>query len=514
MSMPISFVMQLEGAETVKSQIHGVADTVRSTGDQMEQSTSKTEKLTSAFSKFAGTAGQITTVASSATALVFQWDALGDAALRVEKAENRLTSSRASFISAQEQLNKLVDKGITSGPQYEEALLRVQAAEERMTIATKDVEQATGDMTKAQLQFGLQVIPTVLTSVTTFQNIGLKGLSLGFSGISKEAPFAAQGLGKFATATRIAQFAMGPFGLVMIGATTLFTMFATNAFGMRDALDSFAKKVEEVLPFLKPVFDFFRSIASALFPDVENATTSMQNTMSDQFNIISSSATTMQSSLAEQFRMAEVGISEMGGTFTTKLGEVSGGFTSMTDTAKASMDEITKSVKAGVDKVVDDLDILKSRLSDAQLQTYKALKSVAPSTAEAFVKATAGGTASTLTRLINRGVPSPIGYSGFAGTSGKKATTTTTTTTTTTRTRTMAHGGIIDEPVFGIGLMSGKNILLGERGPEAVVPLAKHGVVFAGGTRERVIERVIERVPVILEADGKEIARLVNKKLS
>jgi len=42
-------------------------------------------------------------------------------------------------------------------------------------------------------------------------------------------------------------------------------------------------------------------------------------------------------------------------------------------------------------------------------------------------------------------------------------------------TRRMAAGGILDEPVLGVGLRTGTQFSLAERGPEAVVPLGGHG---------------------------------------
>ncbi len=41
--------------------------------------------------------------------------------------------------------------------------------------------------------------------------------------------------------------------------------------------------------------------------------------------------------------------------------------------------------------------------------------------------------------------------------------------------RRMAAGGVLDEPVVGVGMRSGRSFLLAERGPEAVVPLGGHG---------------------------------------
>jgi len=38
-----------------------------------------------------------------------------------------------------------------------------------------------------------------------------------------------------------------------------------------------------------------------------------------------------------------------------------------------------------------------------------------------------------------------------------------------------ATGGIISEPIFGVGMTTGKNYLMGEAGPERVQPLTSFG---------------------------------------
>ena len=46
--------------------------------------------------------------------------------------------------------------------------------------------------------------------------------------------------------------------------------------------------------------------------------------------------------------------------------------------------------------------------------------------------------------------------------------------------RRMAAGGILNEPVLGVGLRTGTQFSLAERGPEAVVPLGGHGGARGG----------------------------------
>lgn len=367
-SFPISFLLQVQGDQEVKGRIQSLGGAFQNFGKQADVVNEKASKIQPNFQQ---AALGLTSAATSAVGLAFSFDNLSKAELRVDQAEKQATSARAAYLAAQSSLNELTAKGAVTGIAYEQASLRLKAAQEQLAIADEKVNQAQGDLTQGQLQFALQIIPTALTSVTAFKG-GLSALGLGFQATNVGAQTGAMGVQRFGMATRIAQLAMGPFGLAMIAISTVFTLVATNAFGIRDALDSFAKKVEEIFPVLKPVFDFFRNIASALFPEAKEETQSLERQFSGSFASI---AQTVDDSTAQQ---------------AGALGTLGDTFTSFQQTGSIQIAALADNVDAAADKIVSDAARIDKALGGAGISI-------------ASPAANVGGPASTRT------IPNPIG---------------------------------------------------------------------------------------------------------
>jgi hypothetical protein len=304
-SFPIAFLMQVQGDQEVKSKMQGVGGALQTVGKEADQVNTKTERI---GPNFQAAALGISAAATSAVGLAFQFDNLGKSELRVDSAEKNVASSRASPIAAQSALNDMVVKGVSTGADYEQAQLRLSAAEQQLLISQEKAKMAQGDLTQAQLMFGLQVVPTVLSAVTslsaakgilttatvmgtgatTSQTVANLGSIGSFTALSAATTGTSIATKAFALATKLAQIAMGPLGWALLAIGTVFTLVATNAFGIRDALDSFARKVEEIFPILKPVFDFFRGIASTLFPDTAEETGKLAQQFDTKFLAMSS----------------------------------------------------------------------------------------------------------------------------------------------------------------------------------------------------------------------------------
>jgi len=103
--------------------------------------------------------------------LFFQYDNLEKIQTRVDKAEKTRTTSQATLISAQQRVNDLVVKGITSGDDYQKATLQLSAAQDGLNIATDRLHQTQGDLTQSQTNFALSVVPTVISGVTAFTGV-------------------------------------------------------------------------------------------------------------------------------------------------------------------------------------------------------------------------------------------------------------------------------------------------------------------------------------------------------
>ena len=349
---PIAFDFQVRGDQQVKASIQGMGGAL----SQLDNTASRaSESATKVQRNYSQAALGLSTAASGAASLYFQYDNLEKAETRIATAEKQVDAARAAVLTSQNALNALVAKGITDGPVYEAVQLRVSAAQQELAIAGDKANQAQGDLTQSQLQFGLNVIPTVLGAVTSLS--AAKGLltastitgtgaqatqttvnlgSIGsFTALSASTTGAALATRGYALAVRLAQLATGPLGIAMIAIGTVFTLVATNAFGIRDALDSFAKKVESIFPILKPVFDFFRGIASTLFPDTKEKTDDLSQTFDTQFDKMSKTVDTSTG--------AQVGA----------LGSLSDQFVDTNTVASQNMSTLASNVSTQADSIVE-----------------------------------------------------------------------------------------------------------------------------------------------------------------
>ncbi len=78
----------------------------------------------------------------------------------------------------------------------------------------------------------------------------------------------------------------------------------------------------------------------------------------------------------------------------------------------------------------------------------------------------------------------------------------------------MANGGVINEPVFGVGARSRGSYAFGEKGPEAVLPLGRSatgGPVRLHPDDLRALAQVLASRPAVLQLDGREIDRYVEQ---
>lgn len=264
-SAPISFIFQVSGDSEAKSKIQSVGGAFQNFGKQAETTSMQTQKVTRDFK---GAALGMSAAASSAVALGFQYDNLRKSEIRVEQAEKNLTVAKGRLSEAQQALTKLQIQGISTGDDYEQAVLRLDAAQQQHAIATEKVSLATGDLSQDQLGFALNVIPTVITSVASVAAAAsAMGITLSASAIATNV--AALGMRAFSVAIRLAQLAMGPIGLILIGIGTVLTLIATNAFGVRDAINAMGKAIGDAIPFLKPVMEFFGAVGNALFGETD-----------------------------------------------------------------------------------------------------------------------------------------------------------------------------------------------------------------------------------------------------
>lgn len=296
---PIAFDFQVRGDQEAKTKIQGLGGAL----SQLDASAGKAAQSAVAFERnYQQAALGLTSAASAGASLYFQFDNLQKVQLRADTAAKNYTASQATLASAQATLNNLTEKGITSGDQYQAAVLRLQAAQEQVSIASQRQAIAQGDVSQAYALFALNIMPAVTAGTTGFTS-AMKALGITMDLARIKALFTGPpmltlagtlgGTGAAATGAAggmsILRRAMDfisthPLILPLTAVATVLTLVASNAFGLRDALDSFGKKVEEVFPAIKPVFDFFRWVAATLFPDAAKEASALQTQYDQQFS--------------------------------------------------------------------------------------------------------------------------------------------------------------------------------------------------------------------------------------
>jgi len=351
-------------------QLRAVSDQIRQLGDESAQSSAKVESTSVSITQLAteiGTsANQFNSAIKSASGLYFQYDALEKVELRVEKAERGLTSARAGLLGAQNALNELVGKGIESGPQYEEAQLRVQAAQDALRIKTEELGMAQENLSEAQFKFALSVIPTSISAVSSFaggvktlqgsmlvarlSSIDLSGAIWGTNTSLHATPIAsamaATGVRGFGLAVKTTMLSIGPLGWALIGITTALTLVSTNAFGVRDAIHAMGKAIGDAIPVLRPFLEWLGEASRALFPDAGAEAEKMGAGVSSSMEGMATSTQTSTSSQG------------------ASLEELKAQFTSTKETGSQEFDALADSLNTEINRMISDVNRAKAALED------------------------------------------------------------------------------------------------------------------------------------------------------
>ncbi len=295
-SFPLIFSAEFRNAEEIKAKIGSLGGAMQNFGEKTEIANQTTVKVERSLKDFVlGTSAAISSVVS----LGFQLDDLDKKNLAIEKSKRSLANANEILRDKQNDLNKIIDDGITTGGKYDNALNELQLAKERVLVATTVLEQKEDDLSQVQMGLALQVIPTVISSITLLRGAHA-ALAVGHVATATTGVAAAGGITSLGVAARLAQLAMGPIGWILLGVGSALAIIATNTFGVRDAMDSWAKSIEKNFPFLKPVFDFFRSIADVISGQTKPAINDLTNNASQNFTILGSDA----SELSEAYRKA------------------------------------------------------------------------------------------------------------------------------------------------------------------------------------------------------------------
>jgi hypothetical protein len=226
------------------------ADTSKMSAEnaKLQQQIFKTSGVTQSFgskvkdagSKFGGLAVGLSATATSALQLAAGFRDYGDAQIAVDRANRKLSLGQEALVKAQDKLNALQAKGVTSGKEYEQAQLDVKQAQQQVEIQTQLVGEAQERMFDAQTQFVASVIPTALgafgTLTSAVKDVGLNmdKLKGGIGGLKG----ALGGLGGLGSGLGL----VGPIGLAVAACALLIMKLEEMKKSVTDAFHEFGLK--------------------------------------------------------------------------------------------------------------------------------------------------------------------------------------------------------------------------------------------------------------------------------
>jgi uncharacterized protein YukE len=168
-----------------------------------------------------------------------------------------------------------------------------------------------------------------------------------------------------ALATKLLHLAMGPIGLIIIGVTTFLGLFATNAFGVRDAINQMGKAIGDAIPLLRPLLDALATIANTIFPQAEEQTEDFGLTTMTTNEDVMASYTQLQSEVEANTSQVTILDAEMA---------------KQHKEAFESLQKVTKDVSTSVSKSLDDLgnktEKMADRITKAARRAAEALRSL------------------------------------------------------------------------------------------------------------------------------------------
>ena len=174
-----------QGAKEMGTQTDKISKGSASLGSRIKDTTSK----------FSGFATGISATTTSVLQLGAGFRDYSDSQIAVDKATRKVSLSHEALGKAQDKLNSLTAKGITSGKDYQQAQLDVKQAQDKLKIDTDLLGEAQERMFDSQSQFVASIIPAVTGGIGTlgsaFKELtgdkGIGGLTKAFSSLKGSA---------------------------------------------------------------------------------------------------------------------------------------------------------------------------------------------------------------------------------------------------------------------------------------------------------------------------------------
>jgi hypothetical protein len=242
--------------EMVKSSNNvGSAGTKAASGFSKIQTAASTAatKVKAFATALPGVINGLSSVATSAVMLHRSYRDLVDTQIKVDRATRQLSLANEAEAKAQAKVNQLVAEGKQGTPEYAQALVDLEQAQQQVKIKTDLLGEAQEAQSDAYEDFYLSIIPGVLGILGT--------LSSTFVGLRAVTAATGTATIQLSTAMKALRVALIAIPLVAIAAALL--AIKTNAFGFRDALNELGVKLGQIFPQIKPFLQWIKDLAEA-----------------------------------------------------------------------------------------------------------------------------------------------------------------------------------------------------------------------------------------------------------
>ena len=251
-------------SQTTATQANSMATAVQSAGTKAAAAGGGFSKVGSAAGSAVTSFGLLTT---SSWSLYNAWDRLEVVTLAADKAQARVVTSSKAVPDAQQKITDLTNKLTQMRKDGKQGTVEYTKVERELADATKDLTGKQDKLTIAQENAAIKAGDVKEAYAEFYSQLPLLIASLGsaaagmlqFGALSKAAGVGATGLTTAAKGLRLALLAIP---LVAIAAAIL--AIRTNAFGVRDALDSLGQRIGQLVPQLQPFLTWLRELGVAL----------------------------------------------------------------------------------------------------------------------------------------------------------------------------------------------------------------------------------------------------------
>ena len=252
----VTVSMVLKAVDQTKQGINQTRKNLQDLEKQVEKTNINLKKT------FKESALTIANIVSSALNLYNAYDRLAAVQARLMSLEASLKSARAGYMRVQQRLNKLAAEGKQNTEEYARELERLEAYEIRIQQYTLQLADAQDEVAKTYLQMGLSVVPLLTTVLSLLGTVGLTSVITGFKG----AALAAKGF----------LVSMGPIGWVLMAITAAVTVFALawqqNWWGIREKTEAFCRWFMGIYDqYIRPVLEAIINGFSWLGQQIGNA---------------------------------------------------------------------------------------------------------------------------------------------------------------------------------------------------------------------------------------------------